>query len=289
MKTNLLLLDSYKNMENLIHFGFSFSNKFKRKLKIIYVFDFNWMKETYMVGSGTAGVASTSILAVEKNAQKEYDVAETKVREIVAEYMKKNSFHFPVEVNVTKNNRINVINEALKEDKELMVIISNHQSYAEKSEGLISYPNIIDHVDCPVLVVPEDTRYAVLNNVVYATDFNPEDINSIAHLSGIFKNSKDAHITILHNENKHNFDEKLKWTGFKHIVQNEVDDKRIDFVLKSKKDLLGGIEEFSEENDPDLLVLMKEKKGFLEDIFTTNKTKSVLTHFNKPILVYHEK
>jgi len=289
MKTNLLLLDSYKNMENLIHFGFSFSHKFKRKLKIIYVFDFNWMKDTYMVGSGTAGIASTSILAVEKNAQKEYDVAETKVREIVAEYLKKNSFHFPVEVNVTKNNRLNVINEALKEDKELMVLISNHQSYAEKSGGLISYPNIIDHVDSPVMVVPEDTRHAVLNNVVYATDFNPEDIRSISHLSGIFKNSKDAHITILHNENKHSFDEKLKWTGFKNIVQTEVDDNRIDFVLKTRKDLLGGIEEFSEENDPDLVVLMKEKKGFLEDIFTTNKTKSVLTHFNKPILVYHEK
>lgn len=43
MKTNLLLLHTYKNIEDLIHFAFRFSNRFKHKSEIYYVSDFNWM------------------------------------------------------------------------------------------------------------------------------------------------------------------------------------------------------------------------------------------------------
>lgn len=289
MKTNLLILESYRNIENLIHFGFSLSNRLQRKLKIVYVFDFHWMKQTYLVANPGVGMANTNISTAEKNAGEEYNVAETKIREIVAEYLKKHSFSYPVEINVSENNRIDLINEELKIDPELLLLLGNRQSYAETSKGLISYPNVIEQVNCPVFIIPEDTRHAVLNNVVYATDYNPEDIRSLVKLSDFLKKSKDTHITILHNENNYDFNEKLKWAGFKELVQSEISDTNIDFTLKTKKDLLGGIEEFSEENDPDLVVMMKEKKGFFEDIFTKDKTNYVLTHFHKPILVYHEK
>ena len=287
MKTNLLLLDSYKNIENLISFAFSFSNRYDRKLKIIYVFDFTWMSRSYMVGA--TGPVDPGLVTAETQAKKEFDVAETKIRSIAAEYMKHNTVKIPFEISVSQNNRIDLVNEEVEQNSGLFLLISNHQSYTEISGGLVGYPSLIEHVKCPVFVIPEDINLAMLNKVVYATDYNPEDITSLKHLSNFMKKSENTHITVLHNERNYDFNEKLKWAGFKEVLKEEMDISNVDFTLKTRKDFLHGIEEYTEKNDPDLLVVLHEEKGFFEQIFTSNEVKNVLTHFNKPVLVYHQK
>lgn len=287
MKTNLLLLDSYRNIENLISFAFSFSNRYNRKLKMIYVFDFSWMSQSYVVGA--TGPVDPGLIRAETQVKKEFDVAEKKIRGIAAEYMKHNTVKIPFEISVSQTNRIDLVNEEAKENEGMFLLISNHQSYAEISGGLVGYPSVIEHVKCPVFVIPEDTNKVMLNNIVYATDYNPEDITSLKHLSNFMKHSENTHITILHNERNYNFDEKLKWAGFKEVLAEEIDTSNVDFTLKTRKDFLNGIEEYTKENDPDLLVVLHEEKGFFKQIFTPNEIKNVLTHFNKPILVYHQK
>jgi hypothetical protein len=286
MKTNLLLLDSYRNIENLISFAFSFSNRFNRKLKIVYVFDFSWMSQSYMVSP--TGAIDPNLVSAETHAKKEFDVAEKKIRGIADEFMKHYTVKIPFEIGISQTNRIDLVKEEIKQNDGMMLLISNHQSYTDISGGLVGYPNIIEHVDCPVFVIPDDTKLSVLKNVVYATDYNPEDVTSLKHLSNFMKQSENTHITVLHNEKDYDFNERLKWEGFKEVVKEEMDTSDFGFTLKTNKDFLKGIEEFTKENDPDLLVILKEKKGFFEQIFTSNEIKNVLTHLNKPVLVYHE-
>jgi hypothetical protein len=287
MGTNLLLLDSYKKIEDLIAYSFSFSNKTNRSLKIVYVFDFEWMRHSFLIGS--VGTVDPKLVSVEKNAKKEFDVAEEKIREVAAEYMKEHSINVPFEIHVSELNRIDLVQEEAESISDLMLLISNHQSYSEASGGLLGYPNLVEHVDCPVFVIPENIRQSVMNKIVYATDYNPEDIDSLKHLSGLMKYYPDSSLTILHNEKDHDFGEKLKWKGFMELVRDETDIKIIEFSLKVKKDMLSAIEEYVKENDPDMLVILREKRGFFEEIFTGSETKSVLTHFHKPVLVYHER
>jgi len=287
MKTNLLLLDSYRNIEDLIHFAFSFSNRYYYNLKIYYVLDFNWMRQSALIGA--SGISSVSIVNTERSLNKEYEEAEAKIKDVVTNYLKKSSVNFPIDLNVSKNNRIDIIKDELEKNSDLMVLISNHQNYSEITDGLVSYPKLVEFVKCPILVIPDNTRVADIQNVVYASDYNPEDIQSLKHLSGFMQKSDNTNITILHNESDFNFKEKLQWAGFKDIVQSEVDSTQLKFVLKKGKDFITGMQEFAKESNPDMLVVMKEEKGFFEDIFSTNKTKNVLTHFDKPVLIYHEK
>jgi len=287
MRTNLLLLDSYKNIEDLIAYAFSFSNLSKRSLKIIYVFDFAWMRQTFMVGS--VGPVDPKLLSVEKHAKKEFDIAEAKIREVAAEYIKEHSIDVPFEIHISEINRIDLVNDEIDKAPDLMLLLSNHQTYSEASGGLMGYPNLVEHILCPVFVIPEDITSYDINNVVYATDYHPEDINSIKHLFGLFQNSGRVNITLLHNEKHFDFEEKLKWIGFKELMKKETGIDNLDFILSSKKDTVNAIHEYTEKKDIDLLVILKERKGFFEDIFSSSETKSVLTHFNKPVLVYHEK
>ena len=287
MKTNLLLLDSYKNMEDLVQIALPISNHYNRKLKIIYVFDFNWMRQAaFAGGAGTSGI---SIVNAEREIFADYETAEKKVKKVVDECLKKQSAKYPVEISVSKNNRIDLIKRELQNDPDLIVLISNRQSYSEITGGAISYPKFIEHVNCPVLILPDKLKHTTFHNAVYASDYNPEDVRSLKHLSNFLEQSGNTHLTILHNEENFDFDAKLKWIGFKDVVQSEISDGNLDFLIKKKKDFIKGMEEYNLESDPDLLVMLNEKKGFFEDIFSSGTTKNMLTHFDKPLLVYHEK
>lgn len=286
MKTNLLLLDSYKNIDDLIAYAFSFSNRSKRSLKIVYVFDFEWMRQSFMVGS--SGPIDPALVAVEKNAEKEFEVAESKIREVANDYMKKHAVQIPFELKITEINRVDVVEEELDRSSDLILLISNHQSYSDATGGLVGYPNLIENVSCPVFVIPENSRHAVLKEVVFATDFHQEDLENIKHLMELLQYSESTRYTILHNDKDFGFEEKLKWLGFREWIKKEVKSENLAFSLKTQKDIVSAIEELSQETDPDLLVLLKEKRGFFEEVFSSSDTRSVLTHFHKPVLVYHQ-
>jgi nucleotide-binding universal stress UspA family protein len=139
-----------------------------------------------------------------------------------------------------------------------------------------------------VFVIPENSRHAVLKEVVFATDFHQEDLEIIKHLIGLLQYSEGTRVTILHNEKDFGFDEKLKWMGFREWIKADVGNGKLAYSLKTQKDIVTAIEELSQETDPDLLVLLKEKRGFFEEVFSSSDTKNVLTHFHKPVLVYHQ-
>lgn len=287
MKTNLLLLDTYNNVEDFLAYAFSFSNNTKRKLEIKYVFDFNWMVESYNVGPG--GPVDPALVAAEKNVQKEFEVAEEKLNELAGDYLKKHSVEVHYNISVSAINRIDVVQEEFEKNPEMVLLISNQQSYSEASGGLMGYPNLIEHVKCPVLVIPENTPQFVMENIVYATDYHEEDIESLNHLSSLHDQSGSMKVTFLHNQEEVDFTEKLKWAGFQKLVIDESAINNPGFELMSKKETLEAIEEFVEKNDPDMLVILKEKRGFFKQIFSSDETKGVLTHLNIPVLVYHEK
>lgn len=286
MGTNLLLLDSYKNIKGLIDYAFSFSNLSGRNLKIVYVFDFDWMRQTFMVGA--VGPVDPQLISIEKNAKKEYEVAEAKIREIAAEYIKEHSVKIPFEIHISELNRIGLVQDEVEKNPDVMLLLSNYQTYSEASGGMVGYPNLIEHVDCPAIVIPEETGITEIKNVVYASDYHPEDINSLKHLFTLLKSSDNLNITILHNEKHLDFGDKLKWAGFREVMSKETGIENMEFCLKSKKDMVSAIMEYSKEKDINLLVILKEKKGFFEDIFSSSETKSVLTQFHKPVLVYQE-
>lgn len=286
MGTNLLLLDSYKNLENLIAFAFSFSNRTGRSLKIVYVFDFEWMRQSYMVG--TSGPVDPALVAIEKNAEKEFTAAEKKIREVAENYLKEQGFSIPFELKITEINRIEVVEEELDRSSDLILLISNHQSYSDATGGLVGYPNLIENVSCPVFVIPENIDLQEIKEIVVATDFHQEDAEVIRHVTDLFRFAGKTNYTVLHNEKDFGFDERLKWLGFREWLNEELENKNLSFCLESQKDIVSAIEKLSKEREPDLLVILKEKKGFFEEVFSSNSTKNVLTHFCKPVLVYHQ-
>src|SRR5690554_65991 len=119
MKTNILLLDSFKNAESLVAYAFSFCHRTNRQLKIMYVFDFEWMRQSYAVGA--VNEADPVLVNVQSSASKEFEDAETKIRYIMKEYLKTHSVDVPVDVAVSDNNRVDLMQQEINEHPDVIL------------------------------------------------------------------------------------------------------------------------------------------------------------------------
>ncbi len=286
MKTNLLLLDSYNNMESLIDYAFSFSRITNRQLKIYYVFDFEWMRQSYTVGS--ASVADPVLVNVQYNARREFEDAERKIKAAADKCVRQHSENVPFEIKVSDKNRVDLMIHETDRNPDLLLLMSNKQSYAEASGGAMGYPNLIFHLECPVFIIPDNASYKRIRNIVYATNLHQEDFGALKHLSELLQSS-EVNISVLHNEADVEFGEKPKWKDFLERLKETTGSDSLTPVLMHEKKVTDAVEDYISKHDVDLLVVLKEKKGFFKELFSTSHTKHVLTHIDKPVLVYHQK
>ncbi len=288
MKTNLLLLDTKKNMENLIFSGFNLSNQLHRKLKIVYVMDFNWIGGSGFVDP-TASNIDANIRVAEKALRKDFEEAESEMRHAIGKYLESNPQNIHYEVSVEEDSRMTIVNDTIQEDGDVLLLMSNYNSYSGLTTGTINYPNIIDKVSCPVLILPDDAPSVSLNSFLYATAFHPEDFKAMRHLRDIALGAENRELTVFHNLESTAFEDILKWTGFKTMTKESVEGIRLHFAHTNEKNVREGLKKYLEDEDPDVVAILKEEKGFFEDLFSSSETHYVVTHFNRPVLIYHER
>ncbi|MBX2844497.1 MAG: universal stress protein [Flammeovirgaceae bacterium] len=145
--------------------------------------------------------------------------------------------------------------------------------------------SVMERVKIPIIVVPEDAKFAHLEKIVYATDFDDKDIEIIDTIQnlGEYFNSE---ITCLHiNTSPSKVEEEegkldaLKRNYFFTPVN------QLSFKIISDEKVEHGLQEYIEKNDIDLIVVTPKERGFIEGIFHKSLSRKLAFHAHTPILV----
>jgi nucleotide-binding universal stress UspA family protein len=141
----------------------------------------------------------------------------------------------------------------------------------------------IKNTDLPIIVVPSDTQYSPWKNITFASNIQ-ESKNDCP-----FETLKD--LTRIQNCRLHIL------TVVREAV--EVDKEKVEARIASRltgvdydinvlehPDVSDGILNFINENDTDLLVLIKKDYGFIEGLVHSSVTRKLALHANKPMLLY---
>lgn len=151
--------------------------------------------------------------------------------------------------------------------------------------------NLIKHMDRPVWIIPEDTTYKQLKSIVYATDYNEEDVETMRKITS-FAEMTSAKITALHVNENLDFEEKVKNKGFTDILIEKVGYRNLEvssMVQKEDSSLSDTIIDFSKLVHADLIVILKENKGFFEKLFASSNTKMIMNKTEIPVLIFQQK
>jgi nucleotide-binding universal stress UspA family protein len=244
--------------------------------------------QTYSTGTQSPGGAMPVNVqeVMEEVAQKEKQDLLQLSQEVTTELSFKNNMNVLSEIGITKM----IVEELVSNHKADMVILSSEPD-ASFWEQSVTNKDIIYDINCPVWVIPEESKYETYAKVVYATDYKEEDIHTMKRLLKIV-GTFNPEIVALHITDTTDFEEKVKKEGFLDALQKNTgyDKLNVKALLERKNDQVAQlINDYSSDIDANLIVLLKENRNFLDRLFTSSSTKKLIKEAKLPVLIFHEK
>lgn len=147
---------------------------------------------------------------------------------------------------------------------------------------------LIERAPCPVLAIPADEDRINIRTIVYATDFEEEDIHAIHKLTEIAK-PLSAKIKVVHISTNEEYAGDLLMEWFKEMLKTKVDYPEIEFELLFSADVFETLRVYLGVVNADIIVMLeREKKGFLKKWFHKDLVKKMEDYGRVSLMSFNE-
>lgn len=144
--------------------------------------------------------------------------------------------------------------------------------------------HLVDHLDIPLMVIPENFEGEIFSKICYATQLEYDEEKFIENAIKLAQNSPQG-LEIVHIRESDELDIYPNEQFLKSIKEN-FDNEKIQMLHKASKTFTSGINELTVEEKITLLILTTHKRGLLSGLLNPSKTKKILKHTKIPILIY---
>ena len=148
---------------------------------------------------------------------------------------------------------------------------------------------LISRLACPLLIIPNEMVSSEMRSMVYASDFEADDVLALEQLCPIAK-MLGAEMKVVHipTKNEYSSEEQMEW--FKELVHQKLDFDAIDFHLILSENVQDGLHSFIDGNEADLLVMLeREDKGYFDKAFFGDMVKKMKSRSEIPMLCYNRR
>lgn len=287
MKTLLALVNSPVNSEGFIRYAADMAADMGYHLHLIYVLNPAAYTLTTGTAAATAHPAGTEIDIA--RIEEEHRIATRSIREQLKKVPEEISSKISAGVSSETGALDIVVNKYVEDNKADVLLVENQ--HEEGFWVIDTNTQLIMDANCPGWLIPHGTTYHSPQKIVYATDYNqkdPESINKLVELTGKFS----PHITALHIIDSDDQKEQEKLSEFRDRVTSRInyDKIKVESLIDEKgKGLAENLNDYAVNAGTHLIVLLKANSNFFERIFQSSSTKKVIKKARLPLLIYHEK
>lgn len=175
-----------------------------------------------------------------------------------------------------------ILSTALNENIDLIVMGMTSKTNSIESNNSSVSLQVLGRADCPVLVVPETTKFKGIDNIVFTTNFEFRDLMAINYLKGWAK-LLNAPIHCLHIiENRE--DELVAMKNL-HILQETYKGQKMLRFEAMHGDFHEEIETFANSQQADVVAMMSHKRSFISRLLERSGVNGIARHTHIPLLV----
>jgi nucleotide-binding universal stress UspA family protein len=287
MKTLLALINSPVNSETFIRYAAEMAADMGYGLQLIYVLNPAAYTLTTGTAAATAHPAGTEIDVA--RIEEEQRIAIQAIREKLEKVPEEISSRISADVSTETGALDIVVNKYVEDNRADMLLVENQ--HEEGFWVLDTNTQLIMDANCPALLIPYGANYQQPRKIVYATDYNQRDAESIKKLIE-FAGSFSPDITALHIIDSDDQEEKEKMSEFRESITANTNYDKIEVeTLTDEKDkgLAENLNDYAQNAGAQLIVLLKANRTFFERIFKSSTTKKVIKKARLPLLIFHEK
>ena len=277
MKTIIYATDCSENDASSLKYAYRYSCIMKAELHVLHVYDFPPI--TFST------IRSSSSL---KKGMHEEQI------ELLEKYCKthlKNEFsQKPIITHVIESDSVSESIKRLSKSvyPDLIIIgMQDDQSNRGYFSGNIASA-LLDIIEVPLLIVPNGLIYNTISTIVYATDFEEDDVSSIKKLIEIAK-PFSALIEVLHIYLTDEEPAKENMKKFKYLVEQQVSYNEIGFrTIASTKIKSGILSTLNIEKASMLAMLEREHELNLTNLFHKDLVKDMEESIKIPLLAFNK-
>jgi nucleotide-binding universal stress UspA family protein len=131
---------------------------------------------------------------------------------------------------------------------------------------------------CPVIAVPEGAHYQPVDQIAYATTFDPSDTHAVEELMKL-AGQLEAKVHFVHVDTKKNGKPAQEISSKKYPFT--------DFAVVKSDTVVEGLDTYMEEHQIKMLSLFIPNRRLWERLFHTSFTRKMTYHSDIPLLVFH--
>ncbi len=277
MKTIIFATDYSKNAVTAIKYAHGLSSKLGTNLLVIHIYSLPMMLGLeFDIFYDELG----------KTTHKKHN---TKLKNFCKKHLGKGLSEMNVQTEAFENLSVahGIVGKA-SAHKAFMIVIGMKKESAIKELFMgDTSMSLIEKAPCPVLLVPKNASEN-LKTIVYATDFEQEDIGAIYIVSQIARKF-DAKIKVVHIAPNILGDGNLKMEWFKEMVEQKVTYKKIKYKVLFSEEIFETLKNYLDSNNADLVAMLeREKSGFLKKLFQRDMVKEMESFGKIPLLSFNE-
>ncbi|MFD0863788.1 universal stress protein [Sungkyunkwania multivorans] len=222
---------------------------------------------------------------IEKNTKEEY-LALT--RAYCSKTLGKDLEEVNTRIEVTKNSSISdgIIAKADTLSVDLVIIgMKDEHSKRGLFAGDIAKA-LLKKVPSPLLVIPNEMSKLTLENIVYATDLEQDDLFAIKKLATI-ANPFDAKIFVFHISTRDEYAGKEQMEWFKELLQQHVSYKRLRFDLWFSDHVSEELKKYLQKVDADMLGMLEREHTGWRKLFHKDLVKKMGSQIKIPLMSFN--
>lgn len=148
---------------------------------------------------------------------------------------------------------------------------------------------LIGEASCPVLCVPKEEVPTPIKTIVYATDFEKEDIKAIKNVVELAR-PMQARINLVHISTEKEYAGEIRFEGFKELLRKSIHYDPIETEVLLSVDIFDSLTAYMAIVNADLVVMLeREKKGVAKKLFHRNLVKKMESYGKVPLLTFNER
>jgi len=177
-----------------------------------------------------------------------------------------------------------ILDSVREKDIDLVIMGSKGETgFAKILFGSVA-TDIMLHSTVPVLTVPVEMDSFEMNSILFTTDLREKDFESLKEVVKLAK-SFNSNIDVLHIAEKNEFEDELRFTGFREMTKEKIDFSDIEFNRHENENALEGINEYLNSQSFSLIVMTRYKKSVIGKLLGKRHTDKIGSYTNKPVLV----
>jgi Universal stress protein family len=146
--------------------------------------------------------------------------------------------------------------------------------------------NLIKRIEIPILAVPSGAKWQGWNHTLLAADFIPIKTGSCYQRLKKLTNGMPVHVEILHVITSQ--EPLTDYARFESEMIDSVKSENLQFHYQPGESVVDGILHYTKDHPCDVIVMLKRKHGFLEQLFVESATRKMTLHTKNPILILQE-